>query len=65
MIVAVLTIFMLVSGVIIFLCLKEAVAVDEDYNPVTNPRTHNKPVAPQAKTGSIVFHHFSSSRHIA
>lgn len=65
MILAVLTLFILVSGIVIYVCIKGAVEVDENCKPVTNTINIKKARKRTGKTKSMVFHNFSSSRSIA
>ena len=65
MILAVLTLFIIVSGVTIYACINSAVYVDENCKPVTNTINIKKARKRTGKTKSMVFHNFSSSRSIA
>jgi len=65
MILAVLTIFFMLSGIVIYSSIKGAIAVDEHLNPVKETIDTEQTKKPGTRSRSMVFLDFSRSRNIA
>ena len=65
MIMAVLTIFIVASALIMYSCITGAVTVDDNLMPATQVEETPKKQKPKAITRSMIFLDFSRSRSIA
>ena len=65
MLLAVLTTFFLVSGIVIFSSIKGAIAVDENLRPVKKEIAKQTQTSKRGRSRSMVFLDFSRSRNIA
>jgi hypothetical protein len=65
MILAVLTIFLVVSGIVIYFSIKGAIAVDENFYPVKENLDMVLPERPKSHSRTMIFLDFSRSRNTA
>lgn len=65
MILAVLTISLIVSGIVIYSSIKGAIAVDENFNLVKENIEIEKLEKPKSRSRTMIFLDFSRSRNIA
>jgi hypothetical protein len=65
MILAVLTTFFSLSGIVMYNSIKGAIAVDEHLSPVKETIDTEQTKKPRARSRSMVFLDFSRSRNIA
>ena len=65
MILAVLTISLVVSGIVIYSSIKGAIALDESFNPVKENTETEHLEKPKSRSRTMIFLDFSRSRNIA